>query len=120
MADLVEVEISAMYTRIEHLEDPEKVLIELSHTENLLDWTASKTPLLNIRIGAYAVWLSKHGWDEWYEFLKELLNFYGGLTYGALKLPGNPPEGWIDPIEFCKMGIPETSEDRATDPEATP
>lgn len=107
MMNTVIMSVSMMYKKIEDIQDPKEVLEILAKAKNDMDWLGRAAGSIEeVRFKAYGMWLHTNKVD-WFHHLKALNDFVGALRYGALNLPGDEPEGWINPLPYCKGEIPE-------------
>ena len=102
MNDIIVMSASVMYKKIEHVQSPKEALEVLAKAKNDMDWLGRAAGNVEeIRFRAYGLWLHKNN-EKWFYYLKALNDFAGALQYGALNLPGDEPEGWIDPLPYFK------------------
>lgn len=95
------IEISVMKSCLKGLTEPKKVLEKLANTNLEMGWGKVE----DIRLKTYACWLVDNNM-KWYEYLKELCEMFACLQMGTIKIISDPPEGWINPKEYCLGKIP--------------
>lgn len=101
------VEVSMMYGYVEKLEDPKEVLETLAKLEAPMGWVKVE----DLRFLTYCLWLQKHDKEDWFQFLKAGNDFFAVIRHGGtpdFSSIGNPPEGWIVPIDYFHGKIPES------------
>lgn len=86
------IEITVMYNTIKNAKTPKEALEILSETP-LFMW---RVDLLTVRYYVYHLWLIKHGYQEWSEYLK--------LSVDNKDVTGDKPEGYIPPFPYLRRG----------------